>query len=596
MTYLSAWQSAIPSAQKKWIDLMVAQLGQNSPLTDDQIKTEINRLVTQMAAGNTRMLTTLFLPSPDEIIDSDGFNTNIDGIVGDLVAAFQESYNIGQLQKAYHDLYQQRIIGELRMALDQLESIAKRLNYMSGAYSGYNNVLGSNFAQKSYCTPRNSDIADLLYRDPRANQRFTADLDCQVDDLSKSLTLPLNISHSQSVESIEIASKQIANSISSGDFPKTSITNIIDGQANTYWIHQEVASSPSPDGLSMQLQLNLSGAPKFSIIELQPVAQFPYELSSLTYESITGETVDLMSQVSDEVKSSPIAQPVRLHLSESQGRKINIGFKQNSYSQVPSNELAVASTDSWPYNAPLSVPGNLQGTEVCLYTLGLDNIFVGSASYKNAGIYVSPMMQVDKCTMVALKTTEAIPSRHVSIEYYAVKQDFNSNNQLLQTNVIPLLPLDQNQVTGEELVFNTPYGGTIFNTGTPRFLAQLNGQLTNMQIYEEDRLMDSTEYQVLDDLNSQTPSRISINNQAGNLYYTLDYTPAHLLTMSAIYLTEKQDMWYAGSNVLRCALQAAGRPISTSKLFLVIIQRHDAHYAGLTPQVNQYQLLAASGA
>jgi len=596
MSYLSTWQSAIPEAQRRFINQLVAQLGQEQALSDQELQNAIQALVNQLAAGDTRTLCQLFMPASDELIDAEGFNLMVDGMTGDLIAAFQESMNLGRLQQTYRQLYEQRIIGELRAALDQLEANAQRLAYLNPSFSGYNRVLGSNFAQQSYCTTRTSPLADLLYRDPRVNQRLSVGFDCLVDDLAKALTLPLDTRQQHQLDAITMVSKQVAYSQDGGDLPGTTLNNLIDQQPNTYWIHQEVTNQPAPDGCNLQLELELGGTPKFSIIEIQPVANFPFSLTAVNYENMIGQTVDLLPQVSQTLQNQPISRPVRLHFDECQGRRVRLGFQQKSYQQLPAREVLLANpTGNWPYEAPLSYPGQLQDREICLYTLGFDNIMVGTALYQEMGVYVSPMLSVDKCLMVALNTEETALERRTSIEYYVVKQDFSSSQKIIQTRVVPILPLGQRQVNGEVLILNSLKGGRIFNTGTTRFCAHLNGYLCDLKIYEEDRQLKDVEYQISDDLTTQIPARLTLKNPGSNLYYTVSYSPTHLNTMSAVYLDDKPDLWYAGSNVLRCATQINGREIVSSQLYLVIIQRRNPHVAGVTPQVRQYQLLAASG-
>jgi hypothetical protein len=596
MDYLTAWKSSIPAAQRKWIEQLVTQKKQDQTLTDSQASIELNRLISLLAQGDTLTISELFLGVIDELVYAEANNLMIDGMTGDIIAAFQEALNLGLLQDTCERLYQQRIITELRTALSNLEQTAQHLALLSNSSSSFNKSINGNFSQKSSYTPRSDALADLLYRDPRTKLPVPMKGDCIIDDLANALTLPLSYHDTQQIESISIISKSLAYGQGGDNLKGTSLGNLIDQENDTYWIYQEVASQAAPDGLNIKLEFDLGGAPTFSIVELQPVANYPYKVSSLTYENMLGQETDLFPLISSAVQEQ-LSRPIRFHFTECQGRKLNLGLQQPSYKRLPSKEVRYTyNSPGWPFDAPAPSPGRTDDVEVCVYSLGLDNVIIGTALYSDIGIYVSPKLEVEQCVMIGLDTKEVWDDRRISIEYYILKQDLNSMGRIIQTRVVPILPLSQREVVNETMIFTGSSNSIIPNVDTPRFCAHLDNQLLDVKIYEEARQMGTTEYRAIDPFTSQNPSRIAINNPGPNMYYTMDYSPTHLNVMTAVYLNDKQDLWYAGTNTLQCATQVDGRDIAKSNIYAIVIMRQNPRHSALTPQVNRYQLLAASAA
>lgn len=595
MTYLDTWQSTISKAQSDWISQLLHRLGQESSLSTAELKEELHRLTQLLLAGDTKTLSQLFPAVTDELIDAEGHNLMLEGLVGDLTAAFSEALNLGKLQQAYQQLYEQRIITELRSALGRLEADIQRLSYLGHNTLGFTHALHHNFSLQSYRTPRTHPLANLLYRDPRLNRRLTSSQDCVVDDQANSLTLPLTYRQMHRIESVNLISRQLAGGLGGQELPGTRLEHLIDREPHTYWIYQEATLQPAPEGLRIRLQFDLGSFMPFSLIEIQPIADFPFRLTELSYESSPGHLVSLLSEVDPAALANPLCQPLQLHFNPRYGRRLYIGLAQESFQRRLSSELTAATSQSlWPYGAPTPTPAPSLETEVCVYTLGFDNILIGAAAYQPVGIYVSPMLEVNRCVLVGLDAQESISSRHTAVEYWVVKRDLDRRGSVLQTQVVPILPLNQRLITGESLVLFTSQGNYTNDTGLLRFCAHQGGELLDFQIYEEDRPLTTLEYRWLDSLTSRSPARLQLLNPGSNLYYSVDYLPAHLTTTTAHYLTSNQTIWLAGTNALHCALTVDGREIHTSQLFLVVLLRNNPRHARLTPQVRQCQLLAAS--
>lgn len=591
MTYLSSWQSTVPQVQSAWIDRLIHRLNQEGQLRDEDLKAEIERLTKLLTAGEAEGLSRLYPAVAEQLIDAEGFNLMVSGLIGDLAAAFSEAYNLGELQETYERLYEQRIIAELRSALARLEEDVNRLSYLGNNPFGFSQAQYNGFSVQSRCTPRTHPLADLLYRDPRLNRRMTTTQECVVDTQARALTLPLDSQKLCLVEQISLETKQLAGGLGGQTLPGTRLENLIDRQADTYWIYQEATMAPAPEGLQARFQLDFGGFVAFSLVEIQPVADFPFLLTELSYENHLGQIVDLLADAG--LQSRTLDRPTRLVFPRCQGRRLYVGVAQQSFQRRPLADGG-AEPVPWPYGAPPPAPAPQFRPEACFYTLGFDNILVGEACYQPAGVYVSPVMEVERCALIGLNVKEVRPNRHASVEYWIVKRDFDGRGNVLQTKVVPILPLEQRQVVGETLIFTGSQGGLTHDTATLRFCGHRAGAPLGFQAYEEDRPLTDLEYRWLDNLRSLTPARIQVLNPGANLYYSVDYVPAHLTTSAAYYLDQNQSFWFAGTNALHCALQVDGREVRTSQVYLVIVMRRNPRWPNLTPQVCHYQLLAAS--
>lgn len=580
MIYLDTWKSVVSKTQGEWIDRLVHRLQQESKLSDSELIDELDRLTQLVGAASPATLSRLLTARSDQLIDAEGFNLMLGYLAGDLLSAFAEAENLGRLQAVYQQLYEQRIITELRHALGRLEAEALRLGQLGYNHLGFTHSQINNFTVPGHQTPRTHPLAGLLYRDPRLNHRLTVMQDNVIDTKCQALTLPLNTRYLCQVEKVEIVSRRLGYSLGGQELPNCPLSHLIDQSPDTYWIYQETARQPSPEGLEIGLVLDLGGFTTFSAVEIQPVADFPYYLTELRCENSLGQTINLLDYAPASLKKNPVNQPCRLLFPEQQSRRIHISFTQKSFQTFT------------PETTSGSAPERLQ--ELYRYTLGLDNILIGRERYSPVGVYVSPMMQVERCALVGLEAEVTGDARHTAVEHWLVKRDLDERENILQTSIIPLLPLTQRQVQGETIILDSSHSGHINDTGRTRFCAHLNGQLLDVKVYEENRRLHAMEYKWLDSLKVPQPARLQLLNPGVNMYYSIDYTPAHLRTTEAYYLNSTKTLWLAGSNAVHCALSVNGREIQTSQLFLVIILRNNPRHPDLTPQVRHFQLLAAT--
>ena len=421
-------------------------------------------------------------------------------MTADLQAAFAESLNLGQLLQVYQEIYNHRIIAALRAALGQIDNTLRRLWYMESNSLGFTGAQICAFSQTSAITPRSDPLAPILYVDPRTSQPVANA--ATIDAGAGALTLPVNLQKTITFTDVSLDTKMIENLLQEQQVAGSSLMNLIDQQAGTYWVIEEITTQPSSIGLDLTLKLDPGGYQDFSFLEIQPVSDFPLQVQDLSYETANGQKSSLLDISLQPILAKPITHAVRLQFPVKRGRYLYVRLIQNSYVPIHSSSLSQTPTDisqlvDNPNQSVVNNPVMINDQECCQYSLGCDNILAGSIKYLSTGIFVGQVQHIKNCGMIALDTQENNLTRQGCLEYYVFKRDYDGNGNVLRSQTFPILPLSQQLIQYESLILTQTIASPVNNAGNLRFLAA-----GAVEVYQEDVAMDSNAYQA-----SQNPQR-----------------------------------------------------------------------------------------
>lgn len=592
LNYLTTWESMLPKVQSDWINSYLQQGQDLYGWSTDEVKQQLQLLIRQMAAGPTRTLSQYYAPNSRRLIDPEVYNTMLNSITADLQAAFAEALNLGQLLQVYQEIYNHRIIEALRVSLNQIDVDLQRLWYMRGNSLGFSDAQICTFSQTAAATPRSDPLASTLYVDPRTNQIIPETLAATIDAGARALTLPVNLQKTIAFTDVSLDTEAVENVLMEREVAGSSLSNLIDQQAGTYWIAEVITTQPSAVGLDLTLKLDPGGYRDFSFLEIQPVSDFPVWIKGLSYETDGGQRSSLLQVDQESVLQNPISQPVRLQFPVKRGRYLYVRLAQDSYIPITSSSLSQNSSVSQLMDNPNQVSSlpqlRINDQECCQYTLGLDNILAGSIKYLNTGIFVGAVQRVSTCGLIALDAQAQDLTRQGAVEYAIFKRDYDGNGNILRSQTFPILPLEQTIVEQEALILTQSISSPINNVGNLRFRAA-----GAIQVYEEERVLSGTAFQASPDPSGIT-TQVQIVRAGSQFYYTADYQPLHLTTTSPLYLNNNQDLWLGGSNAVHCATSLGGISIAASDLALIIILRGNPNNLPATPRVMGYKLLTGA--
>lgn len=567
-------------------------------LSTSEAETEANRLLQILREQQSWLLTQFISVQPDGLIASEAYNALIKSIAADLNNAFSESDNLTALLSSYQRLCRDKMINELRQIIAKLEQERFVIDSLSRNSNGFDSVANISFQHIANRTFRNASSDSLLYQDVRQGKMLTVDQECYIDTLGQCLLPPLTDLTIHKLMKADLVSMELPNQLVSLDVPGSDLKNIIDDQTNTIWALREVATHADTAGLQAELSFDNGNYTDFSYIDIKPFSNFPLSIDSLAYENTQQQRQDI-DLSGNSLTRQAITGPIRIHFPTCRGRHLLLKLKQTSSRLLSASALEQASANELP---SLPLPEILTPTNPVLYIqddiyaeykLGLDEIKTGTITCAPLGIYVAPVVQVAKCSIIGLEANLEDCGRYAAAEFYVLKKDYGKNGTLLQSNIYPILPLNQTSIIGEEAIFLETVGNNIAKISSLRYRAH-NQSTPNLQVFENNRQMAATEFSFPDDFSTATQTRIYVHTLNSNSRYTVDYTPIHLNGLSPVYLDDNQSAWLMNNNIIYCAKTFNHIAITNSTLYLMIYFRLDTAQQDIVPRLLSCRLLTGS--
>jgi hypothetical protein len=685
--YLERFRSGLRQAQSNQILRLLAQEKQRGNITTvEEFKNRLSELTAQLSSTTITPTLQIFLAEVGAVIDSDSYNFMLERIEDDLEVAFEEMNTIDEVVDAHETIINDVVLKNLELALDDLESKIEAFEFINKTTKGFDNAIFNTFriTQQS----RSGGAKEINFIDPKTLSLNSADNEALVDFIGEKLLLGSNIDETVELQAVrQVFDSEATGSEITVDFDDSDLNNIIDNRIGSFWVHSTMLSAPrDEEGVVTKLEIDLGTVRTINTLQLEPILAFPVELIGIDYldsnnvaQSILSSPLDIRSTnklLFNSISTEKLFLRFRnrnYQLSQYQEKKNNI-LPRLARDFTDFNDSIASSTSNFTElikNPRLLDALGLNETEgekrsFYEYLIGFDNIRVGLNSFDEVSVFTSKSERVENLGMVALKTTEKRPFGaitgtnveytldthpasfdtffHASLEYYVVKRDYRENDSLLDTTLLPIVPLSQTRVRHERLylterspdattandvgllqffTLHDPYHPSPPGSGDPGyggFDDALNGTI---RVYRNGQELLSGDVDILDDSDwwkrntdfSQdipaqgTPMRyaIQIRNPNPNSIYTVSYTPALSTTdqfvpeattlqyltangLKFVDLTGTLDAWLGKDNVLRFKNVKAGVEIAYSVVNLVVVLRRNSANVNLTPVLEDYLL------
>lgn len=653
--YLDKYISTIPKSQGRQIFEM---LNEAKDLGAIKTVAEYNKRLQELSQvlKSTRIQPTLkwFKAMIGDLIDADRFNAMVKAVGRDLHTAFVEADNLAEILALHQFLYQRTVLRDLRKAVGELEKTISLYeffnaddNFFSEAQFNTFNTLDGDAVQRT-----NAGAADLFY-DYSKKEDVDSSEDAAVDSVGKRLIMPVELE-----ETIDVADVQMIHDgdtivpdrdLQHADMP---LSNVIDGQAYTYWLYPVLLSNKQTTGVKIKLRFDLGNVRRFNTVKVMPASPYKMVLESLIYVGSDKQThtvavnseleEDSMINVEEDITARFVtlvfrqdnAEPVHYHYDANRDIWTRVNkddISPESHDQGKIDRIMEELTDEVRNSElrdilQLNVSNTYTEVDGYQYTFGLDNIVFMSHKYRRRGIFVGKALETKAAGLVGLKVTENNPTVQIgnneypqfSFEYYVVKFDYDSGGYLISKEIIPISPFEDNfSVDHERLYLTTAESGSaVLNAAQMRFAPNVSEQTPVVYKNLTSALTIGTDYTVEvassgtwrsdwatvgTDLNSSSdtkpyPTPVKIKFDSTNIgdIYTISY-----------YISDKQDhgasdpakrklldyVKVAGNGIVRCNRQKGSSIVDRSVMYVTAIMRNNYLSDRVTCGIEDYKLL-----
>ncbi len=614
---------------------------------------------------NTTLTPTLkiYMALANGEISSEVHNEMLDRASDDLDAAFEEAGNINEVQESHQAIVKDVVLKNLRYGIAELESKVSLYEFLSKDTNGFESAIFSTFRESREArSPRTLNQASSIFVDPRNNLGIQDD--AVVDPVGERLTLSLDSKTYYDLRSArQIFDSESKQSTLIVEPPTSKLSNLIDGRSGTYWTQSLLFDEQQPF-VKTKLEFDISGTRDINFIEIEPASKFEVILESIFYL----DTNNIITKLGDI--ELPLSSPLVVQFSSITTKRFILVFRNTNFTKTQFEynpnvkTLMEQSVDEKKTGTPpnmdtindslngllanpsiksmLSITPSPQtkfsGYE---YQVGFDNIRVGLGSYDTKSIYVSKSLSLDNIGQIGLRTEETRPGStgptvspdildttydagddiffHSSIEYWVIKEDLDSNGNILSINKFPILPMGVKRVNHERLVLTEKsVPGKITNDAgyTMFFTNPVDGEV---KVYRNGLLLSNgntpdgwqDESQPIDSTpNNGNPMRMKIRivDPLPTDIFTVTYTP---LTSNTVGVPKLVTAWTPnGLNIVDLIGDLSARSINnqvvvldrttnadkitSSVIFLSIVIRSNTSDTTLTAAVEEYTLAIGS--
>jgi hypothetical protein len=432
----------------------------------------------------------------------------------------------------------------------------------------------------------------------------------------------------------------------------------------------------------VQLEFNLGTVREVNVLEIEPASQFGLIIENISYADgnnvITNLDIPETTIGSDaSIRFRKIATDrIILTVRNENSCKTNFKFNEDvdplfdqalaeqPIKAVPNiNSVSAVLKEAIPSTKIQEAIGlqdvvqtEFQGRQ---FTTGIDNVRLGIAEHEPRSVYVSEPLEICGVGELGIRTVECRPYLEgqgqtikfttttydvdqdssltddstltvgqpsntyfqASTEYWIVKQDFDSSDNLLRTRTFPILPLDVDRIYHERLVLNAKSVSTLSDNDLGELMFFTNVTDGDIKVYkngllEVDATADpdpSSGWQNITTVADRTPNngtpmkfKIKVIGGLPGDIYTVSYTPLTSSTQS-VPKNLSEFVTIGGLNTVdligdlsarTCAgqiviLNRIGEDDTTevSNVFLVIMFRQNSAEPTLTPAVEEYTLV-----
>jgi len=672
--YLDRIQSVLNDVQSQHITNLLQKeknTGQISNL--DQFRQRLSELTQQILADQITPSLQIFLGNFNQVIDSETFDFMLDRIHDDLETVYSELNTLDEVTNSHIDIINNVILKAIKLGINELENKISLYELLAGDGNGFTQSLFNTFsATQDGRTSRTDPNVGILFQDPRTKE--VSETDVAVDTIGDKINLGTDIDTPLSYIPIKTITQIFDNEATQSEdivaFANTDIKNVINGTTGTYWTYSILQKQINPNGVTAKFELDLGNGIDINFIEIESAALFPMQLVKIEYLNPNGTYSDI------NIFETLLNRNLRISFAKVNAKKINIVLNQttalevqyenktisDNWNAITANEQASGSVDSIANELESSIKSSTllqtafmvqniptgQQVKYFDYVIGFDSIKIGYGEYASDSIFVSSEITINSLQQIGLKSNELRPLEssgiisftdqtyptdnvgffHGSIEYNVVLQNYNNKDQLVDIDIIPIIPVGVETINHERLLLVNQVGTSqVPNSGVLRFYTPHfnDTQISKINVYRNGTLLTYTtdwiieEYPYTNDFvpPNGLPNTVGIRILAPgpNDFFTVSYTPllsntsAHPLTLDnidieydtstdvptgikVVDLVGDASATMNQSNIINVSDQKHnGQVISYTKINLSIILRRNSNNLNLTPAVTQYTLL-----
>ena len=627
--YLETWKSGMPAIQGAQVGQILTAMQEEGLIrTEEEYRNAINRISAMIRGTDPIPTVKLFYAVLNEYADSESYNWMIERLRDDLSTGFGESELIGEVLEAHQKVYEEFTLAKLRSLIETIREEVNLHVLLRQNSEGFSNLQYNTFAQNSKSTTTKSSLLEQLFFD-RSSKKMLDDDPAIIDAINESLELNPTKGQFQFVEVQEVDTDTTLTDYTY-ELPNNDISNMIDGTNQTYYTKVFFMEDIVTGGAQVKFFLDPGKLSPINYVEVQPVADYPFQVSNIEYTDKEGNLQDVELQESG-ILNQDIFRPIVYHFKKVDARYVYVTLNQPHYTMLnfhgsslmeatPAEDFygtnlesemvqdAVRSViDDEPFlqNFPEEFDDELL---LYQYVIGFDNIVAGEIAYEELGIFVSEVFSVARCRRIGLDadevdTNETLTGRRASFEYWIYKQDYNADGGIIATTALPILSLSDIRVF-ERLELLETIGATRPNTGTTRFQGHYGaGAPTGdeeIKVYSngvELTYLTDWEFEDLGILNNINYTRIKLTAVTDEVY-TVEYTPVqfHPGNTERGYQRFQPNAYYKGDNNLIFTHGDIGsEEVEESDVYLIVImKRNNIDDNTQSPKLNEYSLLVAS--
>jgi hypothetical protein len=674
--YLDKLRSTLNDVQSKHITNLLHKQKNSGEISNlEQFRTRLSELTDQILSDKVSPSLEVIFGNLNQVIDSTTYNFMLDRIKDDLESIYSEVNTLDEISAAHSNIINNVVLKAIKFGVSELENKISLYEFLANNQDGFSKSLFNTFsaAQDNRTFRTDSDVG-ILFQDPRSRELIESDV--TIDTLGEKIVLGADFLSYVSVKNIsQIFDNEATQSEDIVAFADANINNVIDGAKGTYWTYSILQKQINPTGVTAKFELDLGANTDINFIEIESASIYPMNLIRIEYLDSNGISSNI------NIFEKLLNRTNRISFAKINAKKIKIVVQQLNALEVQYENKIIS--DNWDSimsknNPELSVdsisdeihksitssklletafmlePSVIPGVQKKYfdYIIGFDNIRIGYSEYAIESIFVSSSVQIQNLQQIGLKAKELRPLEfggainftedtypvgdvgyfHSSIEYNAILQNFNDKNQLVDINIISLLPTGVTYINHERLFLSSKVGITdIPNVGVLRFYVShfMPEQKADIKVYsngtliviDTDWIIEAYPFTNDNIPPNGLPNTMGIRILRPNLndFYTVSYMPLLSNTranpinldniniefdtgtymptgIKIIDLIGDASATIDKNNIINISSQKHnGQTIAYTKLNLTVILRRNSINNHLSSAVDEYTLLMHNG-
>jgi hypothetical protein len=637
-TYLSGFLRNLPAIQTRQLFRILSKKRDLGELrTYQEFQDELDNLSKIFHKDNLKNQLPQLAFADGDLLESNAVSTFMEYLLLDMEALLGEAEHISNASRAHHRILVENYFNAIEAAIVELEKKVRAYEVLTAnKYTGFDDIKVLDFTNSISV----AGLTPKSFVDERGKENLAWSPARLGEEGLKLAINPEVVLENYYFTHIELLTdSETVNSHPryqdltpiDGNVP----ANAIDGDSRTSWQHTVLVSDP-PDEATIKIKLSFEGAQRTNAISIDPIASPEMKLSNIHYINNSNQIIDL--QITERYLSSSgenvvelgniIAKAIILTLKQSSGANLDLiqvnesGSWLNRENPVASprtsgnfdeaisrtvtrhkmNETNSVLTDSDFENFTDTSRATFSGLQ---FSFGLKNVFCIAREYLSTGFFLPQAYRTPTLNTIALKADLTQPAGYsTDIEFTLRKENYDTYDDLIDTEVFPVLPFGTSTVRERVFLALQEDGSEILNAGELRFYPDFGESFT---IYKDEvALTLGVDYKLSVD-NGTTWESVSptatpgvpqkclvmITSPRGESIYLAAYTP--LLSSreegGEIFLNADRTSWLDRHQTYVFRTYRSIRPIKFSRLYLEIILRLNSFDPRVTPVLKEVLLL-----